>query len=73
MTDTASATVLIQVSIGEKGLEGLLGNGLQLPFEKHAVTVQVTLDPEIKAKLAKALALLKGPPTTPKVRDKKSR
>ncbi len=87
MTDTASATVLIQVKIGQKGLDGLLTTGLQMPFEKHAVVVQVNLDDEIKAKLTKALELFNiygseglraSRPTKPsvrkpKVREKKSR
>ena len=55
MTDTASATVVIQCDIGQQGLDALLSNGLQLPFPKHAVQVNLTLSPEIKAKLLKAL------------------
>lgn len=70
MTDTASATVLIQCEIGQQGLDALLSNGLQLPFPKYAVQVNLALSPEIKTKLLKAL----GPNMpTPKDRKKKSR
>ncbi len=58
MKDMAAATTLIQVAIGDKGLNALLDKGLTLQFDKHAVTVQIELDDEIKQRLIMAKNLV---------------
>lgn len=72
MSDTASATVLVQCEIGEEGLKGLLGPGLSLPFPKHAVQVQIALDAKTKYRVQEALKLYDAK-SEPKVKTNKER